>query len=113
MHGLSTHWEMWALQKGGLSALEVIRAATLHGAEAIGYDRDLGSIANGKVADMLILDKNPLEDIRNSAAIRFVMKGGELFDGDTLEQVWPVKRHGVSPWWEMDQSRSTSTANRP
>ena len=103
LQGIQCHWEMWALQSGGMTNLEVLRAATLHGAEAIGYAQDLGSIEVGKLADLIILNKNPLEGIRNTNTIRYVMKNGELFEGDTLNQVWPEQRELSPLWWWNDQ----------
>ena len=68
--GLGYHWEMWALASGGMGSMEVLRAATIHGAEAIGLAQDLGSIEPGKLADMVVLNKNPLDDIHNTNTIR-------------------------------------------
>jgi imidazolonepropionase-like amidohydrolase len=90
---------MWSLASGGLSSMEVLRSATLHGAEAMGLAQDLGSIEAGKLADLVILNKNPLDDIHNTTAIRYVMKDGELFEGDTLNQVWPVEKPLPPLWW--------------
>ena len=89
LQGLGYHWELWSIQSGGLSEHGALRAATLSGAEAIGLAEDLGSIEVGKLADLVILGANPLENIRNSRAIRYVMKNGRLYDGDTLDEVWP------------------------
>jgi len=99
LQGIQCHWEMWALQSGGLSNMEVLRAATLRGAEAIGFAQDLGSIEPGKLADLIVLNKDPLADIRNTNTIRWVMKDGELFEGDTLNQVWPVQKTLPALWW--------------
>ena len=99
MQGIGYHWEMWALASGGWKPLEVLRAATLHGAEAIGYAQDLGSLEPGKLADFVVLAKNPLEDIHNTSAIRYVMKNGELFDGDTLDRTWPDRKPLPRLWW--------------
>jgi imidazolonepropionase-like amidohydrolase len=90
--GLGVHWNLWALQSGGLSNLEALRAATRHGIEGIGLQDDLGSIEVGKIADLVILDSNPLENIEHTMSIRYVMKNGDLFDGNTLDQLWPEKR---------------------
>jgi Tol biopolymer transport system component len=102
LQGLSFHWQLWSLQTGGMSNLEALRAATLNGAEAIGLAHDLGSIEPGKLADLVILNKDPLEDIQNTTSIRYVMKNGELFDGDTLNEVWPLQKPAGPFWWWTD-----------
>ena len=99
MQGIGFHWEMWALASGGWKPLEVLRAATLHGAEAIGYAQDLGSIETGKLADLVVLAKDPLADIHNTNSVRYVMKNGELFNGDTLDRTWPTPKPLPSLWW--------------
>jgi len=89
LQGLGYHWEIWALQSGGMSTHDALRAATIMGAEAIGLGTDLGSIEAGKLADLVILDANPLDDIRNTNTVSRVMMNGRLYDGDTLDEVWP------------------------
>jgi imidazolonepropionase-like amidohydrolase len=103
LQGIQCHWEMWALKSGGLSNHEVLRSATIYGAQAIGYAQDLGSIEPGKLADLLVLNKDPLEDIHNTNTIRLVMKGGDLWEANTLNQVWPVEKKLAEPWWWKDQ----------
>ena len=103
MQGISCHWDMWAMHSGGMTNFEILRAATLHGAEAIGYAQDLGSIEVGKLADLIVLAENPLEDIRNSNTIEYVMKNGELFEGDTLDQIWPQQKTLPRLWWWDEQ----------
>jgi hypothetical protein len=98
MHGLASHWEIWmaASALGPQGALEL---ASLEGARFLGMERDLGSLEAGKLADLLVLEKNPLEDIRNTASLRWVMKGGTLYDADTLDELWPeAKPFGRFPW---------------
>ena len=99
MQGIGYHWEMWALASGGWQPLEVLRAATLHGAEAIGFAQDLGSIEPGKLADLVVLSADPLKDIHNTSSIRYVMKNGELYEGDTLDRIWPDKKPLPRLWW--------------
>ncbi len=103
LQGLGYHWELWALASGGLTAHEALHAATLGGAEVIGFARDLGSIEPGKMADLLVFDANPLDDLRNTLSIRKVMKNGELFDADTLDQLWPEERALAPLWWWDDE----------
>ncbi len=91
LQGLGAHWELWMLAQGGMTPHEALRAATLAGAEYIGHGRDLGSIEPGKLADLLVLDANPLEEIRNTERIAMVMKNGFLYDAD-LNEIWPESR---------------------
>ena len=87
--------------------MAALEAATLHGAHFLGLTDDLGSIEVGKLADLVVLDANPLEDIRNTTAIRSVMKGGVLYDGTTLDEIWPEERaFGPRPWVNPDLFRN-------
>ncbi len=99
MQGLGVHWEIWSIQNGGLSNHDTLKVATIFGAEAIGLDGDVGSIEGGKLADLIIMDANPLTDIKNTNTIRFVMKNGELFEGDTLNQLWPTPKPLAPQYW--------------
>jgi hypothetical protein len=103
LQGLGYHWEMWMLASGGMTPLEVLRCATVNGSKIIGRPDDLGSIEPGKLADLVILDKNPLDDIHNTNTIHWVMKNGELFEGDTLNQIWPEQKKLEPLWfWNYD-----------
>ena len=112
--GLGVHWELWAIQSGGMPAHEALKIATIVGANAIGLDKDLGSIESGKLADLIVLDRNPLEDVRHTNTIRHVMKDGRLFDGGTLDMMWPEKRPLPKQyWWETDPTRRSTAPARP
>jgi hypothetical protein len=105
-HGLGSHWETWAAASamGPMGALEV---ATLHGAAFLGLERELGSLTVGKLADVIVLTKNPLDDIHNTTSLRYVVKNGTVWDASTLDQVWPVaKPYGDYPWVNPDALRS-------
>lgn len=100
LQGLGAHWETWNLGSGGLTPHETLRVVTLYGAEAIGMQQDVGSLETGKMADLIVLDRNPLENIRNTNSIRYVMKNGELYEGDTLDMIWPEERTMPKPFWD-------------
>lgn len=99
LQGLGAHWEIWALGSGGLTPHETLRVVTLDSAEAIAMHQDVGSIDTGKLADLVVLDRNPLTDIRHTNSVRYVMKNGELYEADTLTMIWPEQRSLPRPFW--------------
>lgn len=100
LQGLGYHWELWSMASGGMSNLDVLRIATILGAEALGLEGDLGSIEEGKLADLLIMEKNPLENIRNSNTLSHVVKNGRIYDANTLDEVAPTKKIAEKFLWQ-------------
>ena len=106
--GLGYHWELWALQSGGMRPIDALKAATILGAEGLGLDKDLGSLEPGKLADLIIMEKNPLENIRNTNTIQYVMKNGRLYDGNSGDEVYPQQRKLDRSEWKFDRPSETT-----
>jgi hypothetical protein len=105
-HGLAPHWEVW-MGASALGPLGALRVASMGGAHMLGADQDLGSIETGKLADLMVLNSNPLENIRNTLDLKYVMKGGVLFDSETLDEVWPEqKKFGPYYWVDPNSLKS-------
>jgi len=102
LQGLGYHWEMWMLSSGGMTPMEVLRCATANGSKIVGRPGELGTLEAGKLADLVIFDQNPLDDIHNTKTIHWVMKNGELFEGDTLNELWPEQKK-LAPLWFWNQ----------
>ena len=99
VQGLGTHWELWMMASGGLDNHDALRMATLMSADAIGLAGDLGSLEPGKLADLQVLNSNPLDDLENSTDIEYVMKNGRLYAAADLTEVWPRQRPLPTQWW--------------
>ncbi len=108
IQGLGAHWELWMLAQGGMSPLQAIRAATLNGASYLGMDKEIGSLEVGKLADLVIMDANPLEDIRNSEKIKYVMINGRLYDSMTMNELISREKIRGKMWFEMGSGSSYS-----
>jgi len=115
--GLAEHWEIWMFAQGGMTPLEALRGATMHPARTLGMEREIGSLEPGKLADLVVLDANPLENIRDTDKVRQVMLNGRLYDARTMNQ---IGNHpdtvgsdafgegpgsiGVGQWWGASES---------
>ncbi len=99
LQGLGPHWELWALTHGGMTEHDALRCGTLFGARYLGLDHLIGSLEPGKLADFVVLDENPLVDITNSNTVHWVGKNGEIYEGDSMDRVWPsAVARPVFPW---------------
>jgi Tol biopolymer transport system component len=92
LQGLGYHWEMRMLGSGGMSNHDVLRAATIYGASGIGLETEIGSLEPGKLADLVVLSQNPLDDLANTTAVEQVMANGRLYDAASLDEIWPRQR---------------------
>lgn len=103
LQGLGYHWELWLTGSSDrMTNHEALQIATIIGADALGLDQDLGSLEPGKLADLVVLGANPLDDLQNSNTVVWVMKNGRLFEGGTLNQAWPEQQAAEGFYWQTD-----------
>jgi len=98
--GLGLHWEIWMLVQGGLSPHEALRCATANGAKTLGMDRDIGTLEAGKLADVIVIEGNPLQDIRQSEKVTWTMVNGRLYDASTMNETASREKKRAKYWWE-------------
>ena len=98
--GIAAHWELWSFVRGGMTPVEALAAGTIESARSLGYDKDVGSIEAGKLADLVVLDADPSADIRNSDKVSKVMIGGRLYDAVTLNEEVTGTRKRLPYYWE-------------
>jgi imidazolonepropionase-like amidohydrolase len=103
LQGLGAHWELWMLTQGGMTPLQAIRCATMNGASYLGMDRDIGSLEQGKLADLIVLNANPLVDIRNSEKIKYVMVNGRLYDANSMNEIGNHEKPRLRFWWQQNR----------
>ncbi|WP_299112644.1 amidohydrolase family protein [uncultured Winogradskyella sp.] len=100
LQGLGFHWELWAVASGGMSNYDALRLATIKGCEALGLDNDLGTLEVGKIADLLIMNANPLDNLRNTNTLTYVVKNGIIYDANTLDEVAPTEKKADTFHWQ-------------
>jgi hypothetical protein len=100
LQGLGYHWELWAVASGGMTNHDALRVATIKGCEALGLDKDLGTLEVGKLADILIMNDNPLDNLRNTNTLTHVVKNGIVYDANTLDEVAPVAKKAETFHWQ-------------
>jgi len=98
--GLAAHWEMWSFARGGMSPIEVLKTATTAPAKHLGFAADIGSLEAGKLADLVILNADPMDDISNTDDISHVMLNGRLYDASTMNEEVTGNRSRMPYWWE-------------
>lgn len=103
IQGLGAHWELWMFVQGGATPLQAIRNATLNGAAYLGMDKEIGSLEVGKLGDLIVMDSNPLDDIRNSEKIKYVMINGRLYDSLTMNETVSREKVRSKLWFELDR----------
>jgi cytosine/adenosine deaminase-related metal-dependent hydrolase len=101
---------MWSFVKGGWTPLQALQAATVNPARTLGLSKDIGSLEPGKLAELVVLDANPLDNIRNSDKVSKVMIGGRLYDSMTLNEQLTGKRTRQAYWWEGDGNPAAGRA---
>jgi len=111
LQGIDSHFELWQMASA-MTPMQALRTATLFPAKFIGVDQDVGSIVVGKVADLVVLNSDPLVNIRNSTDIRYVMKGGVLYEGDTLDQIWPESKPFRKFFWSTEAVETTQSPKK-
>jgi imidazolonepropionase-like amidohydrolase len=102
--GLAAHWEIWMFEQGGMTPLQALKTATIEPARYLGMDTDIGSLEAGKLADVIVIDGNPLADIRVSEKVTYTMVNGRLYDAATMNQVGNHPKERGPLWWEMSRA---------
>jgi imidazolonepropionase-like amidohydrolase/Tol biopolymer transport system component len=108
LQGLGAHWELWMLTQGGMTPMQAIRCATMNGASYLGMDREIGSLEPGKLADLIVMNQNPLDDIRYSDNIKYVMVNGRLYNAESMNEIGNREKPRLRFWWQMNRGEMVS-----
>lgn len=106
LQGLGAHWELWMLAQGGMKPIDCLKAATINGATYLGMDKEIGSLKKGKLADLIVLNGNPLNDIRNSEKVIYTMVNGRLYDASTMNEIGNHEQSRNKFWWQFSKSEN-------
>jgi len=98
--GLGAHWELWMLVQGGMTPQQALKCGTWNGARYLGLDGDIGSLETGKLADVIVIDGNPLKDIRQSERVLYTMVNGRLYDAATMNELGNHPSTRPKYYWE-------------
>lgn len=104
LQGLGAHWEIWMMQQGGMSNMQALQTATINSARSLGFDAWIGSLQPGKLADLLVMDQNPLENIRNTETIRYTMVNGRLYDAELMNEIGNNNKPRPKFYWEFGKN---------
>jgi imidazolonepropionase-like amidohydrolase len=104
LQGLGAHWELWMLAQGGMTNMEALAAATINGARYLGMDKEIGSLTVGKLADLIVIDGNPVADLRQSENVEMTMVNGRLYDAATLNEMGNYDRKRTPFFFELPGS---------
>lgn len=104
LQGLGAHWEIWMMQQGGMSNMQALQTATINAAHSLGFDKWIGSLQAGKLADLLVMDQNPLDNIRNTESLRYTMVNGRLYDADQMNEIGNTNKTRPKFYWEFSKN---------
>lgn len=104
IQGIGAHWEIWMMQQGGMTNHQALQTATINPAFSLGFDKWLGSLEAGKLADLLVLDKNPLENIQHTESIKYTMVNGRLYDAATMGETGNYNKQQSKFYWDAGKN---------
>ena len=107
IQGIGVHWETWMLAQGGMTPIEALRCGTINPAVNLGLDNWIGSLKPGKLADLIILDKNPLDNIYNTESVHYSMVNGRLYDCETMNEIGNYDNKRGKFYWETGKNATS------